>query len=72
MAGSAARVSGTVKWFNAERGFGFLTPDDGRADVHVSIKNVRGRATLRAGGKVSFVRRDGLKGPWATDVMPIT
>ncbi len=47
---------GTVKWFNAQKGFGFLVPDDGGSDVfvHVTAVEAAGLKTLRDGEKVSF------------------
>ena len=46
-------ATGTVKWFNAQKGFGFIQPDDGRTDVFVHISAVE-RAGLREGQKVSY------------------
>ncbi len=47
---------GTVKWFNAEKGFGFITPDDGGRDafVHISAVERSGLGQLREGDKISF------------------
>jgi CspA family cold shock protein len=47
---------GTVKWFNAEKGFGFITPDDGGRDafVHISAVERSGLSQLREGDKISF------------------
>ena len=49
-------ASGTVKWFNAQKGFGFIAPDDGGADafVHISAVERSGIAELREGQKVGF------------------
>lgn len=49
-------ASGTVKWFNSTKGFGFIQPDDGAADVFVHISAVEraGMSTLKDGQKVSF------------------
>jgi len=49
-------ATGTVKWFNAEKGFGFIQPDQGGADVFVHISAVEraGLSTLKDGAKVSF------------------
>lgn len=63
---------GTVKWFNAEKGFGFITPDDGGKDlfVHHSEIKMSGRAMLDEGQKVDFDAGEGPKGPCATNVIP--
>jgi CspA family cold shock protein len=49
-------VTGTVKWFNAQKGFGFIAPDDGGSDafVHISAVERAGMSDLREGQKVSF------------------
>ncbi len=64
--------TGTVKWFNADKGFGFITPDDGDKDlfVHHSEINSAGYKTLDEGQKVQFVVGEGKKGPCATKVEP--
>jgi len=64
---------GTVKWFNADKGFGFVTPDDGGKDlfVHHSEIKVEGYATLNEGQKVEFEIGQGQKGPCANNVVPI-
>ena len=64
---------GTVKWFNADKGFGFITPEDGGKDlfVHFSeIKSDGGYATLNDGQAVEFEVGQGQKGPCATNVVP--
>ena len=68
------QVMGTVKWFNDDKGFGFITPDNGGKDVFVhfrSINNSGGRATLNEGQKVSFTVSQGQKGPQADNVNPM-
>ncbi len=65
--------NGTVKWFNADKGFGFITPDDGGKDlfVHHSEVKVEGYATLNDGQKVQFDVGEGQKGPCANNVVPL-
>lgn len=66
----SSTVTGTVKWFNDEKGFGFIKYEGGK-DVfvhHNSIKNVSGRRTLKENQKVSFEIVDGKKGPQAENV----
>jgi len=64
---------GTVKWFNADKGFGFITPDEGGNDlfVHHSEIQTSGYATLEEGQKVEFEVGSGQKGPCATNVKAI-
>ena len=65
---------GTVKWFNASKGFGFITPDDGGKDLfvhHSEIKNSGGYATLNDGQKVEYEVGQGQKGPCANNVVSI-
>ncbi|ACZ88664.1 MULTISPECIES: cold-shock protein [Streptosporangium] len=64
---------GTVKWFNAEKGFGFIAPDDGTADVfvHYSAINSGGYRTLEENQRVSFTTTQGQKGPQADQVQVI-
>jgi CspA family cold shock protein len=63
-------ATGTVKWFNADKGFGFITPDDGSKDlfVHQSAINSSGFRDLREGAKVSYEAEVGERGPKATNV----
>ena len=63
---------GTVKWFNASKGFGFITPDGGGDDlfVHHSEIKMEGYATLDDNQKVQFEIGEGKKGPCATNVSP--
>ncbi|NLZ34758.1 Cold shock protein 2 [Clostridium sp. N3C] len=60
---------GTVKWFNAQKGFGFITGEDGK-DVfaHFSQINAEGYKTLEEGQKVSFDIAEGPKGPQAENI----
>jgi CspA family cold shock protein len=65
---------GTVKWFNADKGFGFITPEDGGNDLfvhHSEIQAGGGFATLNDGQAVEFEVGQGQKGPCANKVVPI-
>ena len=63
-------ATGTVKWFNAEKGFGFIAPDDGSADVFVHYSEIMGSGfrTLEENQQVEFEFGEGTKGPQAQDV----
>ncbi len=63
-------AQGTVKWFNAEKGFGFIAPEDGSADVFVHYSEVQGIGfrALAEDQKVEFEVGQGTKGPQATGV----
>jgi CspA family cold shock protein len=64
--------TGTVKWFNEKKGFGFVSPDDGGEDLFVHHSEIKsdGYATLNEGQKVNFEVGQGKKGPCATNVVP--
>jgi CspA family cold shock protein len=68
----ATQQTGTVKWFNDEKGFGFIQPDDGGKDVFVHFRQVNRngfeRVSLDDGQKVSFEIGEGQKGPQAENV----
>ncbi|MBH0118973.1 cold-shock protein [Rhodococcus sp. NPDC003382] len=66
-------AEGTVKWFNGEKGFGFIAPADGSADVFVHFSEIQGRGfrTLEENQRVSFEIGQGQKGPQATGVTVI-
>ena len=63
-------ATGTVKWFNAEKGFGFIAPDDGSADVfaHFSAINSSGYRSLDEGDQVEYDVEQGPKGPQASNI----
>jgi CspA family cold shock protein len=67
---SVMAQQGTVKWFNAEKGFGFITPDGGGADLFVHHTAIQGSGfkTLDENQRVSFDTGQGQKGPQATNV----
>lgn len=67
------RTTGTVKWFNAEKGFGFIVRDDGENDVfcHHTAIQADGFKTLEEGAKVEFDVVAGKKGPAAENLVPL-
>ncbi|MFT4612935.1 MAG: CspA family cold shock protein [Bacteroidia bacterium] len=65
-------TTGTVKWFNETKGFGFIEREDGPdVFVHFSAIKAEGFKTLADGQKVEFTVTDGQKGPQAEDVVPV-
>lgn len=66
-------ATGTVKWFNAEKGFGFIAPDDGGPDVfaHYSAIQTSGFRSLEENQKVEFEVTQGQKGPQAANIQPL-
>ena len=66
-------ATGTVKWFSDDKGFGFITPDDGGRDLFVHFTGISGDGyrSLAEGSKVSFDSEPGNKGPKAVNVQPI-
>ncbi len=66
-------ATGTVKWFNDTKGFGFITPDEGSNDLFVHHSNIAGSGfkSLSEGARVQYDTEDGPKGPKATNVTPL-
>ncbi|WP_333618357.1 cold-shock protein [Dietzia sp.] len=66
-------AQGTVKWFNAEKGYGFIAPEDGSADVFVHYSEIQGNGfrTLEENQSVEFEIGNGQKGPQAMGVRAI-
>ncbi|KYJ86011.1 cold-shock protein [Sulfurovum riftiae] len=68
-------VNGTVKWFNDEKGYGFIQQENGGSDVFVHFRQVNnpegGRVTLAEGQAVTFEVGEGQKGPQAENVTPL-
>ncbi len=65
-------AKGTVKWFNPDKGFGFIKPDDGGADVFAHYSNIvaQGFRELHEGQKVEFDVAQGQRGPQAENIVP--
>ena len=65
--------TGTVKWFNPDKGFGFITPEDGSKDLFVHHTGIEGDGykSLDEGAKVSYEATAGDKGPKAVNVKPV-
>ncbi|EMH0429300.1 cold-shock protein [Proteus mirabilis] len=64
-------MTGTVKWFNDDKGFGFITPKDGSKDVFVHFSAIQSDSfkSLKEGQEVSFSIENGVKGPAAANVI---
>jgi cold shock protein len=68
------KQTGIVKWFNEAKGYGFITPSDGSADLFAHFKEIQGGAsfkTLAEGQRVEFIPTRGPKGMQATRIQPI-
>ncbi|HZR70294.1 MAG TPA: cold-shock protein [Burkholderiales bacterium] len=65
--------TGTVKWFNDSKGFGFITPDDGGKDLFAHFSAIQGSGfkTLKENQKVTFDVAQGPKGPQAQNIRPV-
>lgn len=68
---AANMATGTVKWFNDTKGFGFITPDDGTADVFAHFSQIKGDGfkSLKENDKVEYEVKDSPKGKQATDIV---
>ena len=66
-------ATGTVKWFSDEKGYGFITPEEGSKDLFVHHSNIEGQGfkSLAEGARVQFEQREGAKGPEATNVVVV-
>ncbi|MTD40888.1 cold shock protein CspG [Enterobacteriaceae bacterium BIT-l23] len=66
------KITGIVKWFNPDKGFGFITPDNGSKDVFVHFSAIQSNEfrTLNEGQQVEFSIENGQKGPAAANVVP--
>ncbi len=64
-------AKGTVKWFNDQKGYGFITPEDGEKDLFVHHSSIQGEGfkSLQEGQSVEFEMPEGQKGPQASNVV---
>jgi CspA family cold shock protein len=70
----ADRITGTVKWFNGTKGYGFIAPDDGSKDIFVHYSAIQGQSgfrNLEEGDRVELTVEQGEKGPQAVNVTRI-
>lgn len=66
--------TGTVKWFNEGKGYGFIAPDDGGKDLFAHFRDIQGEdgyKTLTENGRVQFTVTQGAKGPQASNIQPL-
>ena len=70
---TVSTTTGTVKWFNDEKGFGFITQDNGGPDVFAHFRQITGDGfkSLTEGQRVEFKVTQGQKGPQAEDIRPL-
>jgi len=66
-------AQGTVKWFNDAKGFGFIKPDDGGADLFAHFSEIQGNGfkSLKEAQRVEFIVKQGQKGPQASQIRPL-
>ena len=66
-------ATGTVKWFNDAKGYGFITPDGGGKDLFAHFSEIQGNGfkSLQEGQRVEFVVKQGPKGPQASEIRPL-
>ena len=70
----ATTQTGTVKWFNDSKGYGFIAPDDGGKDLFAHFREIQGAEgfkTLAENDRVQFVVTQGAKGPQASQISPV-
>lgn len=65
-------MKGTVKWFNKDKGFGFIAPDGGGKDIYFHASNIENSESITDGQRVEFESGMGRKGPEATQVRSIS
>ncbi len=73
MEGGEIMAKGTVKWFSDQKGYGFITPEDGAKDLFVHHSSIQGEGfkSLQEGQSVEFEKTEGEKGPQASNVVKL-